>query len=66
MAVIRIVQVAIQKGGGGYNLVPLVEYKKMQSVVRINLIKEKKVQFIDEQGGVVPTVTALKSMINSG
>ena len=64
MSDIRIVQVAVQKSSGGYNLLSLSAYNAMALVERMKLIQGKKLQFLTDTGQVVPTLKALQSLAN--
>jgi hypothetical protein len=56
--------VSVQKAGGGHNLVSPQEFLSLPSNERINLIMQGKVSFLDEDGNLLPSMDAIKTLVS--
>lgn len=63
MSEVTIAQVAVKKSSGGYNLLNLKQYMALALDQRMQMIRERKVQFLDHSGEVIPVVKALNSLV---
>ena len=52
-------QVSI-KMASGYNVIPVMEYKKISLVEQVQLIQKGRIQFLDITGNTIPIMDALK------
>lgn len=50
------------KIGSGFNLISLDKYQKMSASDRVSLISEKRIQFLDIDGNVIPMMIAVKAI----
>ncbi len=57
-----IYQVAIKKSKDGYNLISLDRFIEMELAERTELILSGKVSFLDEEGGLIDLIDAVKSL----
>ena len=54
-----IVHVSVKKAGG-HNLLNFEQFMAMPLKERVELIMKKKVAFIDDAGGMIPVMEAMK------
>ncbi|UXP32352.1 hypothetical protein N6H18_18595 [Reichenbachiella agarivorans] len=46
----------------GYNLISVEKYREIKPIDRVQLVSQKKIQFLDIEGNMIPTLTAIKDI----
>lgn len=57
--------ISVQQPGGGHNLISPKDFLGLPSADRINLIMQGKVSFLDEDGNIIPSMDAVKSLVKA-
>jgi hypothetical protein len=57
--------ISVQQAGGGHNLISPEEFVNLPSADKINLIMQGKVSFLDEDGNIIPSMDAVKSLVKA-
>lgn len=57
-----LTSVSVQKAGG-HNLMSLAAFLALEPVERNALIIDKKVDFLDEEGNIIPVIQALQQLM---
>lgn len=59
---VNIAQVSVKNSDTDYDLITLHEFLKKGAGERTELVVQRRVEFINYQGGKIPTLEALKSI----
>jgi len=59
---VNIANVSVQKSATDHELITLHQFLKKPAMDRFNLVKDKKVEFIDYNGDKINTLLALKEI----
>ena len=46
----------------GYNLISVEKYREIKPLERVQLVSQKKIQFLDIEGNMIPTLAAIKDI----
>ena len=57
-----VLNISVKQSQGGYNLIDVNQFLQMDRGERMKLILERRVQFLDEAGGVIPVKQAIKML----
>ncbi len=59
----KIDQISVQKSNGGHNLLRLEQFLAISPYERTQLVLQKKVTFIDEDGEIISLTDGLKALV---
>ncbi|NJM93593.1 MAG: hypothetical protein HC842_02070 [Cytophagales bacterium] len=58
----RVFQIAVKVSDGGYNLISVNDFLKMPMMERMEMMLQKRIQYLDEVGNVIPILEATRQM----